>query len=100
MAEQRLVILRHVRKVPDLAACERCGTKFFTPAKFAVDPTGAKTTSLPNLNFMTAFNPRESALRKERESRQTKVMLIPAESFHRAASKRMLSAHGKHSAQR
>jgi hypothetical protein len=40
--ERNLVILRHVNKVPSLAACSKCQLKFFTPYSYFNDRSGAE----------------------------------------------------------
>jgi hypothetical protein len=40
--ERTFVILRYVNKVPTLAACTRCQTKFFTLTAYQGDRVGAE----------------------------------------------------------
>lgn len=42
MPEQRFVILKRTGNIAAMAGCDRCGHKFFTPAKFVGDSIGAE----------------------------------------------------------
>jgi hypothetical protein len=41
-AERAFVILKHVNKIPSLAACSKCQRKFFTPNSYYNDRIGAE----------------------------------------------------------
>jgi hypothetical protein len=42
MVERMFVILRYDKKVPAMACCAKCESKFFTPASFLDDRVGAE----------------------------------------------------------
>ena len=41
-AERKVVILKYVRKVPSLASCSLCQSKFFTPTSYYHNPIEAE----------------------------------------------------------
>ena len=40
--ERSFVVLKHVNKIPSLAACSNCQRKFFTPNSYYNDRVGAE----------------------------------------------------------
>jgi hypothetical protein len=42
MDEQDFIVIKHQRKTPSLAMCQRCEFKFFTPRELSNDPIEAE----------------------------------------------------------
>jgi hypothetical protein len=42
MTQSSFIILKHMRKAPSMATCERCHIKFFTPLELLSDPMKAE----------------------------------------------------------